>query len=249
MGEKIIVLNSGGFDSVTLLNLVCAEYPEAEITSLFFNYQQRNLEKEREKSREAVSKLNKKGAKINHLEIDIPPIFWTNSSLYYSEGDINNQYIEMRNLIFISYALSLAEHIKANKIYMAIIDGGNYTDTSKKFIRATKKYIKDILNIDYETPFLELTKIELSELVKKFNISLEDSFSCNTPVKDDNGNLIPCGKCGDCKDLELVKKLLDNDEETINFVRNSGVFYFNKIPYSLRKKRSLWEKIKGVVKF
>ena len=43
---KIVTLNSGGFDSVVLAHYLRAQYPEAEIHCLFFDYGQRskNLE-------------------------------------------------------------------------------------------------------------------------------------------------------------------------------------------------------------
>lgn len=236
MSERIIVLNSGGFDSVTLLNFVCNEYPDAEITSLFFNYQQRNLELEREKARNAVKKL-RPNYMINHLEVDIAPIFWTNSSLYNDTTIGGNQYMEMRNLIFLSYALSLAENIKANKIFMGIIYGGNYTDTNKNFIEATKQYVKNILNIDFETPFSEFDKFSIAILAKAFGIKIEDTFSCNTPIKNEEGNLIPCGVCGDCKVIkeikeEIYKEKLPVTEFTKEFKTNEKfeeLFKENKI--------------------
>lgn len=215
MMEKIIVLNSGGFDSVTLLHFVKENNPNAEITSLFFNYGQRNLSMEREKSRKVAEKLD-----VKHIEIDLPKFSWSNSSLYNqsdNQYEIKSQYLEMRNLIFISYALSLAEHLKATKIYMAMLKGGIYTDSNSDFIKTTKDYIKKILNIDFETPFSDLDKVEVAYFTKAFKVDFfNDFFSCNTPIDDGRGNLIPCGKCGDCEELKLIYNSLYKKELPIN---------------------------------
>ena len=96
MNEKVIALNSGGFDSVVMLHRLVID-DNKDVISLFFNYGQRNSAKERECARKVANNLG-----LEHIEIDLPPINWSASSLYDSTQDSTNQYIEMRNLIFIS---------------------------------------------------------------------------------------------------------------------------------------------------
>ncbi len=91
--KQAVVLNSGGFDSVCLLHdVVNSYYYQDQVLSVFFNYGQVNLEKERECAKNVARKLN-----VKHMEIEIAPISWSNSAMY-SKGD--KEYLEMRNLIF-----------------------------------------------------------------------------------------------------------------------------------------------------
>ena len=44
--EKIVALNSGGFDSICMLHLLRDNYPSHEIKTLFFDYGQTMVEEE-----------------------------------------------------------------------------------------------------------------------------------------------------------------------------------------------------------
>ncbi|MBO8161097.1 MAG: 7-cyano-7-deazaguanine synthase [Thermosipho sp. (in: Bacteria)] len=196
MKEKVIVLNSGGFDSVVLIKWLAQQ--KYDIVSIFFDYEQRNVKQEREKARKVAKEV-----KAEHIEIKLPKFEWSNNSLYdKSLGiDIKNQYIHMRNLIFLSYAISVAESKKINKIYSAIINAreNTYSDTSIKFINAFNDFVNKF-GIEFKTPFSELSKVHLGYIARVLDIKKNDFFSCNTPK--DNGE--PCGKCGDCKSLDYI---------------------------------------------
>ena len=131
--KKIVVLNSGGFDSTVLLASMC-EDKNVEVHSLYFSYGQLNGNIDSRIARENARKLG-----AIHHEIKLPQFTWSNSEFY--EEDSNeyySQYVEMRNMIFISYAMSFAESICASSIHMAILKSHGYIDTSKQFIGAVK---------------------------------------------------------------------------------------------------------------
>ena len=144
--RKVILLNSGGFDSIVLGNSLITSLDDVEIISLFFNYGQRNLELERECSRKFADKN-----KLKHYEINVS-IPWTKSSMCNNNdtGDKFVEYVELRNVIFLSYAMSLAESVGADEIYSALIADGTYADTTEKFVEDTKKYMENF-NISFET--------------------------------------------------------------------------------------------------
>ena len=114
--EKIVVLNSGGFDSTVLLAFFHKEY-KAEIHSLYFSYGQTN-----DSIAAECARLNAEKYCKTHKVIALPKIDWTNSEFYSKDYEsLESKYLEARNLIFASYAVSYAESIGANSISMALI--------------------------------------------------------------------------------------------------------------------------------
>lgn len=190
--KQAVVLNSGGFDSVCLLHeVVNTYYYQDQVLSVFFDYGQVNVEQERKCAKLVAYKLN-----VKHMEVKIAPISWSDSCMY-SKGD--NEYLEMRNLIFLGYATSIAERVKATDIFMAVLYGGTYSDTKEEFIEAYHNLLQ-VNGMNLVTPFIEDDKYSLVDIVKLYDIKQDDFFTCNRPKE--NGE--PCGKCNDCLALEDI---------------------------------------------
>ena len=104
---KVIVLCSGGFDSVVLMHHVreMLGYDE-EIYALFFDYGQRNVAMGRECSKKVALKL-----KAKWKDVKLPKFNWTSGEFYANENGGESPYLEYRNLIFLSYAFSIAQSI------------------------------------------------------------------------------------------------------------------------------------------
>lgn len=194
--EKIVVLNSGGFDSVCLMNLVREMYPGYEIHSLFFEYGQYSNE---------VEYAKRVAEKIGAIfkEISLPIFDWTKNDFYmFDIKQGKNEYIEMRNLVFLSYALSYAEAIGSKCIACAISIGSDrYYDTSKKFLDDFETISKS-KGVSLWTPYSGKDKLDMFYDVVKFSVKIGDFYSCNSP----NGDGSPCGKCDKCTE---VKELYD----------------------------------------
>ena len=199
--KKIVVLNSGGFDSTVLLASMCGD-KNIEVHSLYFSYGQLNGNIDSRIARENARKLG-----AIHHEIKLPQFTWSNSEFY--EEDSNeyySQYVEMRNMIFISYAMSFAESICASSIHMAILKSHGYVDTSKQFIGAVKN-LCNVIGITFDAPYCDCEKQDLFVLAKQLGVGTKYEFiSCDTP---ENG--VPCGKCGDCESLEEFYEILEDD--------------------------------------
>ena len=115
--RKIVVLNSGGFDSIVLLHEVCDSYKNATIHSLHFNYGEINSEEQDKCVDNVCKKLG-----VEDVRIQIPKLSWTKNKFYDNDKlEYESQYLEYRNLIFLSYAVSYAQSIGADKIYLAIL--------------------------------------------------------------------------------------------------------------------------------
>ena len=198
--EKIVVLNSGGFDSVILAHEVAFQNPDSEIINLFFDYGQLSCEAERKCAFKCAEKLNQMV-----YEITLPNFDWGDSVL--TGGDNPSQYIPLRNLIFLSYALSYAQGIGATKVYCAFTNPLDeyYQDTSPIFVEKMNE-LSALFNIKIEAPFIHETKgYILKSLARQYGIYPEDVHSCNY------GNE-PCGKCPDCLALEEIFKEVQNKE-------------------------------------
>lgn len=187
MNNKILALCSGGFDSILMLNIIRDNHPGDEIHTLFFDYGQKSCEQERECSEKASNKLGC----IFH-EVSLPKFDWTSSSFYSPEYSGDGEYLEMRNLVFISYALSFCESLGCSTLYMAVLKSLGYYDTSEKFLSKVRSIAED-KGVTIETPFSTFEKRELCLSAFRSSIQIDDFFSCDNPVEGK-----PCGKCPDC---------------------------------------------------
>lgn len=214
MKEKIVVLNSGGFDSVTLLHHIKSLYGNAEIHSLHFFYGERNLEQQWE----CVCRVCEKLGVVNYA-ISLPEFSWTKSKFYNEGYEFDSQYLEYRNLIFLSYAISYAQSIGAQKIYLAVLKDGVYNDTNKTFIDGLNSAVEQS-GISIETPFANSNKETLLYLALLYEIRNEDYFSCDNPKESGES----CGECLDCKSLENIRKTLQIDTPKKAFIRSGYDF-------------------------
>ena len=202
MANKIVLLCSGGFDSVVLANYVRDwKGDKAKIHTLFFDYGQKSCKMERECAIKVSEKI-----RAEFKEIKLPKFEWTKSDFYSPEySGEDKEYLEMRNLVFISYALSYAESIGAKKIYMALLKHiVPYFDGSKHFIKTLNELVKE-KGIKISAPFLKFYKYGLVDLISAYGITEDDFFTCDNPV-----NSKPCGKCPDCVDLKEIFKISRN---------------------------------------
>ena len=193
MPNKILSLCSGGFDSVLMLNIVRENNPDAEIHTLFFDYGQKNVCQERACAQKVSEKLSCK-----YHGVILPKFDWTKSSFYSPEFSGDAEYLEMRNLVFISYALSFCESLGCDTLYMATLKSRGYYDTSEQFLSKVRGIAKD-KGITLETPFSTIEKGELCLSAFRSSIQRDDFFSCDNPV---DGK--PCGTCPDCLTLEDI---------------------------------------------
>ncbi len=203
---KAVILLSGGLDSTVCM--ACAKEAGYELYPISFDYHQRHsIELESAKkvaefyhvARHIVIETNMNaigGSALTDTSIDVP------------DGNINSDeipvtYVPARNLIFLSYALSYAEAIGAERILIGVnaLDYSGYPDCRPAFIEqfqqvanyATKATAADNKEILIETPLLNLSKKEIVELGTKLGAPLHVSHSCY------RGGEKACGVCDSCQ--------------------------------------------------
>ena len=212
MKKRAIILLSGGLDSATTLFL--AKNKGLDCYCLAFDYGQRhNREIESAKKIARAAKCP-----LQVVKIRLP---WKGSSLLDKKiklkahsptcperkrgkhkAQIPATYVPARNIIFLSFALSYAEAIGAEKVFIGAnaIDYSGYPDCRpgfyKSFSIAAKKGTKSGVEgkpIKIETPLINKTKAQIVRLGKSLGVPFAFTWSCY------KGGKKPCGGCDSCK--------------------------------------------------
>lgn len=203
--SKAVVLLSGGLDSAT--TLYYAKSKGYKCHCLLFDYGQRHrreIESAKRIARMAKSewqiikiKLPWKGSSLLDKKIKIPELEnWRTGALGYPT--IPSTYVPGRNIIFLSFALSYAEAIGANTIFIGAnaIDYSGYPDCRPEFLRAFQKVVntgtKGGSKLKVAAPLIEKSKKEIVKLAQRLKVPLELTWSCY------KGGKGPCGVCDSC---------------------------------------------------
>ena len=207
LNKKAIVLLSGGLDSATTLYL--AKKQGFKCLCLIFDYGQRHRKEIASAKRIAQSancayqilkiKLPPRSSALLDKRIVVPVV--TRSLGHRVTGSIPSTYVPARNIIFLSFALSYAEAIKAEAIFIGahIQDYSGYPDCRPEFYRAFKRIIasgtktgvqKKKLKI--KTPLIRKSKAQIIRLGERLGVPFEFTWSCYRGKKE------PCRKCDSC---------------------------------------------------
>ena len=201
MTKQALLLLSGGIDSATLLAKLKSE--GYQITALSFHYGQKHSV-ELNYAKELANKYEVK----EHLILDIPNESFSGSALV--NKTINptkfndyknlpteevNSYVPFRNIIFLSFALSIAESRNIHEIFIAVNkeDAINYWDCSVEFIEKMNIISKMNTSISIESPFINLSKKEVVLLGKNLGVDFNQTISCYQPIDG-----VECGSCLSC---------------------------------------------------
>lgn len=197
-----IVLVSGGMDSALTTAIAGIKY---NLFLLHVNYGQRTQKREL-KAFNDIAKFygtkNKLVVDISHLK-DIGGSSLTDSKIKVTNANLDSKkiptsYVPFRNANILSIAVSWAEVIKANKIFIGAVeeDSSGYPDCRKEFFSAFNKMIlkgtKPGFKINIETPIINLSKKDIVLKSLKLNAPLHLTWSCYS------SNYPACGECDSC---------------------------------------------------
>ena len=201
--NKAVILLSGGLDSAT--TLFDALKKGYRCSCLVFDYGQRHRKEIRQAQKIAefarcestVAKISFpwKGSSLLNKKIALPK----NRDL--SVKEIPSTYVPARNIIFLSFAVSYAEAISAQKVFIGAnsIDYSGYPDCRPEFYKAFTQVLKTGLKsgtegraIKIETPLIHKTKAQIIKLGLKLNVPYHLTWSCYS------GGKKPCGSCDSC---------------------------------------------------
>jgi len=111
---------------------------------------------------------------------------------------VPSTYVPARNIIFLSFALSFAETIKASAIFIGAHaqDYSGYPDCRPEFFKAFEKTAKTGTasgdKIKIIAPLLHKNKSQIIRLGQRLGVPFELTWSCY------RGKKYPCGKCDSC---------------------------------------------------
>ena len=203
---KCVVLSSGGLDST--VTMAIAKKKGYKIYSLSFDYEQRH-----KYELQCAAKVAKFFNVEKHIILKIPlnkigGSALTDQNISVPDGDINRKdipitYVPARNIILLSFAVSVGEVHNAYDIFIGVnaIDYSGYPDCRPEFIRnfeetvniGTKSGVTG-KQFKIHTPLIKLSKKDI--VLKGYELGVDFSIttSCYNPSEDGS----PCGKCDSC---------------------------------------------------
>ena len=216
MGEKALVLVSGGLDSTTCLGLAVKKYGKETVVALSVYYGQKH-DKEITSAKEVTEYYD-----VEWLQLDLSKMFEYSdcSLLSHSEKEIPKEsyakqlektngtpvstYVPFRNGLFLSSAAAIALSKGCSYIYYGAHSddaaGNAYPDCSDAFNKAMHDavYIGSGNQLQIEAPFVNMTKADVVKLGLELNVPYELTWSCY------EGGDKPCGVCGTCIDRQAA---------------------------------------------
>jgi 7-cyano-7-deazaguanine synthase len=201
--SQAIVLVSGGMDSC--VTAAIANVENDELACLHISYGQRTESRERKAFNDIADfyRVEKRlDISIEHLA-KIGGSSLTDKKIEVTEADLDNKeiptsYVPFRNANMLSIAVSWAEVISANAIYIGAVaeDSSGYPDCRPEFYEAFQKTIdagtKPDTDIELRTPIIHLSKAEIVKKGIELNAPLHLTWSCY------RSNDLACGACDSC---------------------------------------------------
>ena len=209
MSRKAVVLFSGGLDSTTCLAMAMEQ--GFEPVPLSFDYHQRH-KVELDAARRVLKHygIDKHyifnvalfreigGSALTDTSIEVPH----HRSLDEVSVGIPSTYVPARNLVFLSYALGVAEQSGAQEIFIGVnaLDHSGYPDCRPEFIDAFRTVSNLAVKASVEgeafrihTPLIDLTKAQIITEGHRLGVPYELTHSCYSPVEG-----LACGACDSC---------------------------------------------------
>lgn len=196
---------SGGLDSATVAAI--AREDGYETIGLSFHYGQRHV-----RELEAAKKLAPKLGIRKHFIVEVNLSLWggsslTDTSLPVPQEGVNpniipSTYVPGRNTVFIAIALSLAEAVEAEAIYLGVnaIDYSGYPDCRPEYLEAFQRLANLSSKAGIEgkapklvAPLIQLSKVEIVKKAISLSVPIEETWSCY------QGGEKPCGVCDSCR--------------------------------------------------
>ena len=200
MKTKVIVLVSGGMDSVAALYE--ARELHQVVGAVSFNYGSKHNHKEIPFAKEHCDKL---GIPHRVISLDFVGQLFKSDLLssggaipdgHYEEQSMKQTVVPFRNGIMLAIAGGYAESIEAQGLVIAAHAGDHaiYPDCREDFMKAMADAIRlgTYAQVEIIRPFIRLTKAQIAARGHGFGVDFSRTWSCY------KGGEIHCGTCGTC---------------------------------------------------
>lgn len=214
---KIVVICSGGMDSVTLLyHLASIDH---EVVALSVNYGQKHL-RELEFAKMHADKLGVdfQLADLTGITHLLQGSALTDSSIavpdgHYEDETMKATVVPNRNMIMLSVAIGYAISIKADAVAYGAHAGDHavYPDCRPQFADAMEEVaaLADWREIKLLRPFVLMTKTRIALEAAKLGVDLATTWSCY------RGGKTHCGTCGTCVERKEAIELAGLIDPTV----------------------------------
>jgi len=198
--KKVVVLLSGGMDSVTAIYEAAHQYEV--VAALSFHYGAKHNDRELPLAKWHADKLG-----VPHLIIPLDFIGEQfDSDLltkggeipkgHYEEETMKKTVVPFRNGIMLSIAGGLAESKAAQGLVIAAHAGDHaiYPDCREDFMKAMADAIRlgTYAEVEILRPFIAMSKAEIARRGSVLGVDFAQTWSCYV------GGDIQCGECGTC---------------------------------------------------
>jgi 7-cyano-7-deazaguanine synthase len=198
--RRVVVLLSGGMDSVTALHWAFRHH---EVTAaVSFHYGSKHNDREI-----PFAEIQAKRLAVPHLTIPLGFIAEQFDSHllksggeipkgHYEESSMQKTVVPFRNGIMLAIAAGLAESRKAEALVIAAHSGDHaiYPDCRETFMQPMAEAIRNgtYAQIDVLRPFIDQTKAGIARLGADLGVDFSQTWSCYV------GGDVHCGECGTC---------------------------------------------------
>lgn len=197
---KVLVLLSGGMDSVTALHWAAKEHEPVGAAS--FDYGSKHNAKEIPMAAWQAARL---GVKHDVIALDFVNELFSSDLLqsggevpegHYADATMKRTVVPFRNGIMLSIACGLAESRGAEAVVIAAHSGDHeiYPDCREPFMEAMAEAMKQgtYAGIRLLRPFIDCDKTEIARRGVVLGVDYSHTWSCY------KGGDTHCGKCGTC---------------------------------------------------
>jgi 7-cyano-7-deazaguanine synthase len=217
MKKKVVVLVSGGMDSVAALYE--AHQTQEVIGGLSFDYGSKHNHKEIPFAAWHCQKLG-----ISHRSITLgfvgqlfkSDLLKSGGSIpdgHYEQQNMKQTVVPFRNGIMLSIAGGYAESIEAGGLVIAAHSGDHaiYPDCREDFMKAMADAIRlgTYAAVEILRPFIHNTKAEIARRGQELGVDFAQTWSCY------KGGDIHCGTCGTCVERREAFELAGLPDPTV----------------------------------
>ncbi len=201
VGMKVVVLVSGGMDSVVALHEVVAAGRKV-VAALSFHYGSKHNAREIPMAAWQAARL---GVEHRVIRLDFIGQHFTSDLLasggevprgHYEEESMKRTVVPLRNGIMLTVAAGLAESLGAGGVVIAAHAGDHaiYPDCREDFMHAQAEAIRlgTYAGIELLRPFIAMNKAEIVRRGHAMGVDFAHTWSCYV------GGKVHCGTCGTC---------------------------------------------------
>jgi len=200
MGNKALVVYSGGLDSTVLLKSALEEYDTVEAISFYYGAKHNN--NELIMARKQCNKLEIKHTMVtldfigNLFKSDLLSNGGEIPEGHYAAENMKSTVVPLRNGIMLMIACGYADSHGIGNVLLASHAGDHYIypDCRPKFNQYLTSAVLEGTEgkVTVKFPFATLNKAEIVVLGSKLGVDFKNTWSCY------KGGRAPCGKCGTC---------------------------------------------------